>query len=62
MKKVSNAGMFMEPVSDDYSTEAVDTILFVCPEPQVAQVGSRIRYLFEFTDNQKKIMNDFTVR
>ena len=53
--------MFMEPVSDDYSTESVERVLFVCPEPQVAQVGSQIRYLFEFTNHQKKIMKDYTV-
>jgi len=61
LKKVSDAGVFKEPLTDEYSTESVDKVLFVCPEPQVAQVGTRIRYLFEFTDEQKAKIRDYTL-
>ncbi len=62
LKKVSDAGMFKESNMDDHSTESLKDVLFVCPEPQIAALGMRIRYIFDFTHDQKHTMIKYTVR
>lgn len=62
LRKVGDSGVYKDAEREDLSVEPLKKILFVCPEPSIALAGSRMRYSFEFTDNQKDVMSQYDLQ
>jgi hypothetical protein len=63
MRKIPRtASAYIWPDSEDCSHEIKEKILFKCAHPELIQVGSRLRYVFEFSEQQKATMSNYQLK
>ena len=61
LRKIGNDGLYRDADSEDTSQEPAE-ICFICPEPQVNMVGTRLRYAFKFTGVQREVMERYATK